>query len=57
MTEEAEIDIAEPRAFVPETEVSSLKAGLVAPMVNRNEVIGLAALGPKPSGSGGSNVR
>jgi hypothetical protein len=28
----------------------ALNAALIAPMVNRNEVIGLAVLGPKPSG-------
>ncbi len=29
---------------------SDLKAALVAPMVNRNEVMGVVLLGPKPSG-------
>lgn len=41
---------AEPRALRPEQTGSILKAQLIAPMVNRNEVIGLALLGPKPSG-------
>lgn len=40
---------AEPKALAPEEAGSALKAVLVAPMVNRNEVIGLVLLGPKPS--------
>ena len=41
---------AEPRALALDQTQSSLKAALAAPMVNRNEVVGLAVLGPKPSG-------
>ena len=42
---------AEPKALVPDADTSRLKAALIAPMVNRNEVIGVALLGPKPSGA------
>jgi len=41
---------AEPKALAPEQAGSSLQAALVAPMVKRNEVIGVALLGAKPSG-------
>jgi hypothetical protein len=40
---------AEPKAQVVEAALSKLDAALIAPMVNRNEVIGLAVLGAKPS--------
>ena len=43
---------AEPKTLVPDAASSRLKAALIAPMVNRNEVIGVALLGPKPSGGG-----
>jgi hypothetical protein len=42
---------AEPKPLIPEADDSSIAAALIAPMVNRNEVIGLVVLGPKPSGS------
>lgn len=41
---------AEPRALMPDEFGSLLDIAVAAPMVNRNEVIGLAVLGPKPSG-------
>jgi len=43
---------AEPKALVPDPDASSLNAALIAPMVNRNEVVGVAVLGAKPSGNG-----
>jgi hypothetical protein len=43
---------AEPKPLIPEADGSAVAAALVAPMVNRNEVIGLVVLGPKSSGSG-----
>ena len=41
---------AEPKAMIPEQSGSSLKTALAAPMIHRNEMIGLAVLGPKASG-------
>jgi hypothetical protein len=41
---------AEPKPLAPDPATSKLTAALIAPMINRNEVIGLALLGPKPTG-------
>jgi hypothetical protein len=41
---------AEPKPLMPDRLGSVLEIALAAPMVNRNEVIGLAVLGPKSSG-------
>lgn len=41
---------AERRAMIPDHARSKLAAALIAPMVHRNAVIGLAILGPKPLG-------
>jgi len=42
---------AEPKPLLPEQPGSVLLGTLVVPMVNRNEVIGLAVLGARPDGS------
>jgi hypothetical protein len=41
---------AQPKALVLDQVVSALKAAMIAPMVHRNEVIGLTVLGAKPGG-------
>jgi hypothetical protein len=42
---------AEPKPLISERKGSALRGALVAPMVNRNEVIGLAVLAPRLDGS------
>ena len=41
---------ADPRPAPPDPALSRVRAALVAPMLNRNEVTGVVLLGPKPSG-------
>ena len=42
---------AEPKAIEIDPRESSLRAAVIAPMINRNQVIGVVLLGSKPSGS------